>query len=455
MKIQQLLAFLLLLPTLSTFSQSALDFDGADDGVSVNGGAGLVANGPISLAFWVYPTNPTPNFPNFDGFAGIRNNSNADFYILQLTASNVEARFRNSDGVNFDITYDGLVLNEWNHFALTYDLSTLTLYHNGEPTGSIAANGVITNGAQSFDMGFLTYFTNTFSFDGKLDDVGLYNQAISAADVETLYTSCQVPLDMNGLMLCFEFNEGAPGGDNTGITQVADSKTGITAPLSNFALTGESSNFTEFIHTGYATLSESTCGEPYTSPSGNYTWTVSGTYADTVASSACKEILSIYLSVILLDTSVTQTSPGTLSANAAGAAYQWIDCDSGEPIAGATQKTFEATQTGNYAVVITQLGCSDTSSCYNLIINSTYAPLESGVKVYPNPASDRLTIELPGAHQETYALYDLMGRMLVNGAIFEEKTTLNLANFETGLYILEIQSTTSKHQIKILLTQNK
>lgn len=450
MKTQLILAFLLL-PALSTFSQSALDFDGADDKVSLNGGAGLVANGPISLAFWAFPTNPTPNFPNFDGFAGIRNNADADFYILQLTASNVEARFRNSAGTNFDITYDGMVLNQWNHFALTYDLSTLTLYHNGEPTGSIAANGVITNGAQSFDMGFLTYFANTFSFDGKLDDVCLWNQAITAADVETLYTSCQVPIDMEGLMLCFEFNEGAPGGDNTGLTQVADSKTGITAPLSNFALTGESSNFTGFIHTGHATLSESTCGEPYTSPSGNYTWTVSGNYADTVASSACTEILSIYLSVILLDTSVTQTAPGTLTANAAGAAYQWIDCDSGEPIAGATQKTLEATQTGNYAVVITQLGCSDTSSCYNLIINSTYEPQEHGVKVYPNPASDWLTIELPGADQEMYALYDLMGRMLMNGNIQEEKTTLNLAALENGLYILEIQSTKSKHQIKILL----
>lgn len=452
MKAQQILAFLLL-PALPAFSQSALDFDGADDAISVNGGAGFVANSPMSMAFWVYPTNPAPNFPNFDGFAGIRNNTNADFYILQLTASSVEARFRNSDGVNFDITYDGLALNEWNHFALTYDLSTLTLYHNGEPTGSIPASGVIANGAQSFDMGFLSYFTNTFSFDGKLDDVGLWNQAISAAEVETLFTSCQVPLDMDGLLLCFEFNEGTPGGDNTGLTQVADSKSGITAPLGNFALTGESSNFTEFIHTGYATLSESTCGEPYTSPSGNYTWTVSGNYADTVATSACTEILSIYLTVILLDTSVTQTAPGTLSANAAGAAYQWIDCDTGEPVEGATQKSFEATQTGNYAVVITQLGCSDTSSCYNLIINGAYAPLEQHVKVYPNPAGNWLTIELPGAAQESYALYDLMGRMLANGAIREEKTTLNLADLGNGLYILEIRSTTFKRQFKILLAQ--
>lgn len=438
MKIKTLL--LLLLPALS-ISQSALDFDGADDGVSVNGGAGLVANGPISLAFWVYPTNPTPNFPDFDGFAGIRNNSNADFYILQLTASSVEARFRNSAGANFDITYDGMALNEWNHFALTYDLSTLTLYHNGEPTGSIPANGVIANAAQSFDMGFLSYFSNTFSLGGKLDDVCLYNQAITAAEVETLYTSCQVPLDMNGLLLCFEFNEGTPGGDNTGITQVADSKTGITAPLSGFALTGESSNFTEFIHTGYGTLSASTCGEPFVSPSGNYTWTASGNYADTVASSACTEILSIYLSVILLDTSVTQTAAGALTANAAGAAYQWIDCDTGEPIEGATQKTFEATETGSYAVVITQLGCSDTSSCYNLIINSAYENGDRSVRVFPNPADSFISFSAEAPSERIEAdIFDVDGR-LIQSQVFDsagEEMRIDVPGLPAGLYVLRL-----------------
>lgn len=63
------------------------------------------------------------------------------------------------------------------------------------------------------------------------------------------------------------------------------------------------------------------------------------------------------------------TANATATANAAGAGvtYQWIDCDNNNaPVAGETSQDFTATTSGNYAVIITDGQCVDTSDCVNL-----------------------------------------------------------------------------------------
>jgi hypothetical protein len=60
---------------------------------------------------------------------------------------------------------------------------------------------------------------------------------------------------------------------------------------------------------------------------------------------------------VVKDTLLLQADPGY-------AAYQWIDCNTNLPIAGATQNTFTPVKNGNYAVVITgSEGCVDTTDC--------------------------------------------------------------------------------------------
>src|SRR5258705_6947564 len=86
-------------------SQNALSFDGLDDYVSVPNASGLINAGTgISLSCWVFPTNAFPVYPDYDGFAGIRNESDGDFYLVQIDPSPViEARFRNAAGIAFTL----------------------------------------------------------------------------------------------------------------------------------------------------------------------------------------------------------------------------------------------------------------------------------------------------------------------------------------------------------------
>src|SRR5690606_1382106 len=60
--------------------------------------------------------------------------------------------------------------------------------------------------------------------------------------------------------------------------------------------------------------------------------------------------LQVSVSITHIDESVTNSSP-TLTSNANGATYQWIDCNNGfAPIFGETNQSFTASANGNYAV---------------------------------------------------------------------------------------------------------
>ncbi|MCE9538994.1 MAG: FG-GAP repeat protein [Bacteroidetes bacterium] len=103
----------------------------------------------------------------------------------------------------------------------------------------------------------------------------------------------------------------------------------------------------------------------FTSPSGNYTWTSSNTYHDTIPNShGCDSLLSIDLTIFNIDIIVIQNG-STLTATTSGDSYQWLNCDNGNSIiTGEVSQYYTAETNGNYAVILTENGCTDTSNCY-------------------------------------------------------------------------------------------
>ena len=65
-----------------------------------------------------------------------------------------------------------------------------------------------------------------------------------------------------------------------------------------------------------------------------------------------------------MDTSVTIIG-SQFSSNETLANYQWIDCDNGMYIPGATESTFTPTQFGHYSVLLTSDSCFAISDCYS------------------------------------------------------------------------------------------
>jgi hypothetical protein len=116
------------------------------------------------------------------------------------------------------------------------------------------------------------------------------------------------------------------------------------------------------------------CGTSYISPSGNYTYTTSGTYLDTIPNAInCDSVITINLTLSAINKTVA-VNGNVFTAADSTATYQWLDCaNNKQAIAGATNRSQVALgcvgNTLNYAVQLTKDGCVDTSTCQQITIN--------------------------------------------------------------------------------------
>lgn len=62
-----------------------------------------------------------------------------------------------------------------------------------------------------------------------------------------------------------------------------------------------------------------------------------------------------------------------------------------------------------------------------------------GISVYPNPFSEKVFIELPLIEKYTVELYDMTGKILFNRKINQATTVIDLSEFHSGEYILQIE----------------
>ncbi|WP_165851318.1 sialate O-acetylesterase [Brumimicrobium aurantiacum] len=107
----------------------------------------------------------------------------------------------------------------------------------------------------------------------------------------------------------------------------------------------------------------------------------------------CDSVVTLDLTINTVNV-MTTVDELTITADQAGATYQWIDCATNMEIPGETNQSFTATSNGDYAVVVTENNCSDTSACTSI----TTVGLENNmaqiaIKAYPNPSRNTFTIE--------------------------------------------------------------
>lgn len=90
--------------------------------------------------------------------------------------------------------------------------------------------------------------------------------------------------------------------------------------------------------------------------------------------------------------SVTQTG-NTLMADSVADTYQWVDCDLGYAIIpGESSSVFQPAIDGDYALIATLDGCTDTSDCVVYRHTAIATPAQPSIRIYPNPATSAVTI---------------------------------------------------------------
>jgi len=134
---------------------------------------------------------------------------------------------------------------------------------------------------------------------------------------------------------------------------------------------------------------------------------------------------------------VDASGAGVLANNSSGT-YQWINCATMAVIPGATAQTYFPPANGNYAVMVTENGCSDTSVCANVFAVGVQELAENSViAAFPNPSSGLfyLSSSIP---LEKLELIDLSGkRLLEETQIF---TQIDLTKLQNGVYFVRVKT---------------
>ena len=193
----------------------------------------------------------------------------------------------------------------------------------------------------------------------------------------------------------------------------------------------------------------------YTVPSGDETYTVSGTYTDTLSNSfGCDSIMVINLIVNPLP---------SVSFNGLDSVYCSTDAKvtmSGSPSGGTFNGTgavagnqfFPATGVGSYTVTYDYVdgnGCSNTVSqtvSVNLCTGIEEVGLNRGFEVFPNPNTGIFTMKLDayGRGMITLTISDILGREIYTDKFNSSKSSfekqLNLSEFPAGVYTLKLET---------------
>ena len=210
-----------------------------------------------------------------------------------------------SGGVNTKISSSTNVIsvNQWIHVAFVLNSGTGYLYVNGTQVGTGNLSGVNTpTTGVNVRIGQRVAGGN-IPFPGIIDEVRIWNVALSQSQIQASRNN-ELCGGQTGLLGYYQFNQGTAAGNNVGVTTLNDnSGNSYAGTLNSFTLTGSTSNWvagaplTPGIGTS-ATINAATC-DTYTSPSGKYTWTSAGTYADTLVNAVgCDSLITINLSII-------------------------------------------------------------------------------------------------------------------------------------------------------------
>ena len=165
------------------------------------------------------------------------------------------------------------------------------------------------------------------------------------------------------------------------------------------------------------------------------------TYSCTATQNGANTTVNSVVTVNLVGTTVSQSGT-TLTANTSGASYQWLNCNNNTIISGQISQSYTATSNGNYAVIITQSACSDTSSCLSInTIGIVESSLSSFIIIYPNPSNGKFQITFEGSQDVKNCkmeIYNVYGEIIYQSAITNTKSDIDLRNQTNGLYFVKI-----------------
>ena len=170
-------------PAIGKMGQ-ALSFDGVNDYVDAGNQASLQITGAMTIAFWLngdgkdaFTEGMVSKLGASRGYqVGFFNNGSGFFRI----ASNISTLVT--------LTLGSHTANIWEHWVCIYIPSTsMTCFKNGNQVYQTTTSIPASQYSASNNLRIGTRADETGTMIGKLDDIRIYNRALSASEVKQLY----------------------------------------------------------------------------------------------------------------------------------------------------------------------------------------------------------------------------------------------------------------------------
>ena len=194
----------------------ALNFDGSSSYITGSGSAlpnvGVAASTTISA--WIKPTSTSGTREIFTKGAS----GNCFNYGMVMVGGVLSARNSNND---YALGSASITANIWQHVTVVFGSAGATGYVNGVQVGTNASGATTNCATNNWSIGTRAYNALSEFFPGIIDDVRIYNRALSATDVLNVYTSGQIVrknISNNNLIGYWPMNEGkgSQAGDFSG-----------------------------------------------------------------------------------------------------------------------------------------------------------------------------------------------------------------------------------------------
>jgi hypothetical protein len=157
---------------------AALSFNGSSSWVTIADAASLHLTTGMTIEAWINPASST-------GWRSVVLKERSGGLAYALYGENNANRPAGYLTLSGDKSVNGnaaLPLNTWTHVAVTYDGATLRVFINGAQAGSTAATGSIAASTGALRIGGNAVWGEYFN--GLLDEVRIYNRALSAAEIQ-------------------------------------------------------------------------------------------------------------------------------------------------------------------------------------------------------------------------------------------------------------------------------
>jgi PKD repeat protein len=152
----------------------ALMFDGVNGRVDVPDAASLRLTSAMTLSAWVNPSTVSSAWRDVI-YKGVDN------YYLMASSSPASSPAGRAGGAKV-LAPSSLPINTWSYLAVTYDKTAVRLYVNGNLVATLPYTSSISTSNYPLQLGGDTVFGQYFK--GMIDEVRLYNRALSQAEIQ-------------------------------------------------------------------------------------------------------------------------------------------------------------------------------------------------------------------------------------------------------------------------------